>query len=555
MSDPYTEAKIARASIWRAARGVADALLDHSMTVEEAEEQLGIAKREFAQRRSDTGDELYPAKVREPDPRNELGILDPAVDEFVFPSFAYACDVEGVRFLVINDPEINCSGWRIHMRAGEFITEADFLELPVHPEGPRVHLLGDGVGSRAWMVEADWGMTAVAVTLPDGTCHAVPALSSRTSRRGSESSISAREMRHIVPLDRENRWSDLLAVLIEADPASAAELLGLSDRSRQVRVRREVALSVKDRIDLMLDEEIMTPTAVEVKVLSGLGPQQLRRYGELTREVDHHILIFPERMPTATAGTGWRGVTWEELLGAFTTSEKTWVAETAHAWLAHLQGAMPRVDAHTRWNALAGGDDFALSLRARMSWVYGRLRPPAPIEHDLVLSGAGRSAVARMYLPAAVPGYKVIVEAEEKLPVRGWRKISGPAAGAILGPSIKVCLIQCDVDTSANFDWDYLLALWPLMKAGRQDWVTTPAKPKLHDRANWQGMIAKGGPPYLGIGFGEAEAKRSGACMFGARFQLPANVELGGVVDALHETAALMLDMARLKPPTFGGNA
>jgi len=111
------------------------------------------------------------------------------------------------------------------------------------------------------------------------------------------------------------------------------------------------------------------------------------------------------------------------------------------------------------------------------------------------------------------------------------------------------------VDTSANFDWDYLLALWPLMKAGRQDWVTTPAKPKLHDRANWQGMIAKGGPPYLGIGFGEAEAKRSGACMFGARFQLPANVELGGVVDALHETAALMLDMARLKPPTFGGNA
>lgn len=38
MSDPYTEAKIARASMCRAVRGVADALLDHSMTVEEAEE-------------------------------------------------------------------------------------------------------------------------------------------------------------------------------------------------------------------------------------------------------------------------------------------------------------------------------------------------------------------------------------------------------------------------------------------------------------------------------------------------------------------------------------
>jgi len=27
---------------------------------------------------------------------------------------------------------------------------------------------------------------------------------------------------HLVPLDNENRWTDLLAVLIEADPVSAA---------------------------------------------------------------------------------------------------------------------------------------------------------------------------------------------------------------------------------------------------------------------------------------------------------------------------------------------
>lgn len=63
-------------------------------------------------------------------------------------------------------------------------------------------------------------------------------------------------------------------------------------------------------------------------------------------------------------------------------------------------------------------------------------------------------------------------------------------------------------------------------------------------------MVAKGGPKYLGFGFGEAQTKINGQCMFGARFQLPPDITLGGLVTTLEETAGLLLQMAQVQPPT-----
>jgi hypothetical protein len=113
------------------------------------------------------------------------------------------------------------------------------------------------------------------------------------------------------------------------------------------------------------------------------------------------------------------------------------------------------------------------------------------------------------------------------------------------GPSIKVCLLQRDVQTSADFDWDYLLAMWPRMAAARSDWVPNAARPRAaHDRAGHKAMVAKGGPPFLGIGFGEAQTKISGACMFGARVQLPPAVRLGEVAIAVQNLYQLIEEMA-----------
>jgi hypothetical protein len=351
---------------------------------------------------------------------------------------------------------------------------------------------------------------------------------------------------HLLPLANENHWSDLLAVFIEADPATASAALGLHPPLAEPRVRREARGSGKDRIDLLVHDGGELGALIEVKVLSGLGRGQLDRYRTAHPDATAYRLVFPAQLPLhLPPSSEWTSLTWDELLSAFTLSTNSWVAETATAWRAHLNAALPDVGPDTRWNDLQAGEDFVIALRARMSWVYGAMRPPAPIEHDLVESAAGVSWVPRMNLAARQGGYLLRVEAEENLPVRDFPKYASPSQPAPRGPSVKVCLVQAGVTTSAGFDWEYLLSLWQVMGPARDDWVTVPARPKAeHDRLAWQQMVAAGGPKYLGIGFGEAQARRSGECMFGARFQLPPDVPLQRVADELHGTANLMLTLA-----------
>jgi hypothetical protein len=367
---------------------------------------------------------------------------------------------------------------------------------------------------------------------------------------GGDASTRPVAIDHIVPIDRENRWTDLLAVLVETDPQCAASLLGLGDRPHDVRARREVSVTHKGRVDLLLDVDGELRSVIEVKVLSGLGRQQLSQYRAAFPNARSYVLIFPGRLPIDIgAQSEWRAVTWEEVLSAFTGSRHPWVAETASAWSAHLESAMPKVNGSTVWNDLRDGEDFILAIRTRMSWVFGALKPPDPITHDLVPSGAGVGWVARMNLDAAVPGYCVRVEAEERLPVRSYPKWVSATSAKPIGPSVKVCLVQRGFSTSAGFDWNYLLGLWSFMKSAPIEWVTRRAVPRAeHDRANWQAMVNQGGPKYLGIGFGDAQAKRSHECMFGARFQLARDVKLSEVVEALTTTTELMQEMATWSP-------
>lgn len=340
----------------------------------------------------------------------------------------------------------------------------------------------------------------------------------------------------LVPLTSETRWSDLLAVLIATDPACATALLGLPPEPERVRVRREASGGKEYRIDLLVDVDGHLRTVVEVKVLSGLGRNQLARYDKAWPDADRRVLVFPERLPIdGVAQAGWQPLPWEDLLAAFSASRNTWVAQTAAAWHAHLRASTPNLHGTTRWNELLLDEGFVVALRARMAWVRQRMSPPPGVDYDLVSSAAGVSWVARMFTPAARPGYSLLAEAEENLPVRNYPKYAGHGP-AIRGPSVKVCLRQDDVTTSAGFDWGYLLALWPTMHAARNDWVTNTARPKAsHDRAGWESLVQAGGPRFLGVGYGEAQAKISGECMFGARFQLPPNVTLDQTVQALDQ--------------------
>lgn len=360
-----------------------------------------------------------------------------------------------------------------------------------------------------------------------------------------------RSLAHLVPVGNETGWSNLLAVLIETDPSCVAGLFGWADGA-ELRVEREVKVDRRDRLDLLVHADGKLATVVEVKVLSGFGPSQLQRYREARPEAARFVVLYPGRLAVDMHRyEDWDGVTWEAVLTALAASTNRWVAETATAWRQHLDRAVPAVDSATRWNALNEGEDFKVAMRARMSWVFEQLNPPAPLDYDLVGSSAGVSWVARIWAEAAAEGYWVLAEAEERLNVRAYPKTVTATSVAPLGPTLRIFLEQTGVDTSRGFDWDYLHSLWPLMNAERGNWVRNPpAFKSQHDRAGWQGIVAKGAPAYLGIGYGEGQTRRSRSCMFGARFQLDADVTLGEVAAALNGTADLLKRMSVVAPPT-----
>lgn len=360
-------------------------------------------------------------------------------------------------------------------------------------------------------------------------------------------------IRHLVPLENENGWSDLLAVLIETDPVPVAEHLDLGPvAAAQVRVRREHTIDRRDRIDLLIDVDGTLRTAVEAKVLSGLGRDQLTRYRSAWPDAALYALLTPRDFPIQldARSEGWQVLAWETLLEALSGSADGWVARTARAWLAHIDDALPRLHGEVRWNELQPGDSWKLHMRARMAWVFAQLTPPEPIIADLVSSAAGNSWVARMRIPTGVPGYNVVAEAEERTPVRVVPTTVSEGGPRPLGPKILVALQQTGVDTSADFDWDWLQAMWTYMDASGLPWHQgRPGLPSPHDQANQRRIVAAGAPAFLGYGYGHRQTRASRACMFGAQVRLPANVTLTGLVVALSGVSDMIMAMAATTPP------
>jgi hypothetical protein len=361
-------------------------------------------------------------------------------------------------------------------------------------------------------------------------------------------------IRHLLPFDNENRWSDLLALLIERDAHAAAMAFEWSETGSELVVTREAQGEGKDRIDLVVRSSDTLVAVIEVKVIGVLGRHQLERYGRALVGAQRYALVFPHRLPVTATGV-WQPITWESALAAFAASSDEWVAETAIMWREHLESSLPRVKSATVWNEFVADENFPLAVRARCSWVYNRLNPPQGVDLVIIQSGAGVSSVVKMSAQAAGTDYLVAIEFEERLDSREWPSLAPKPAPKVKGPSVKVCLVQTGVDTSAGFDWDYLLALWPTMAAARSDWVAEKPRPRAaHDKEGYQRMVAAGGPSYLGIGFGDAQAAKSHDCMFGARFQLPADITLGELVIVMKDLEKLLQDLA-LVPPPVGATA
>lgn len=114
-------------------------------------------------------------------------------------------------------------------------------------------------------------------------------------------------IRHTLSLENENRWSNLLALLIERDPSSGDEIFRLGHDLNHLTVRREESKSrakdadpttrKSDRTDIVIKIGNEDWSAIEVKVLSGLAPSQLARNEASYPNVKGFNVIYPSRLP------------------------------------------------------------------------------------------------------------------------------------------------------------------------------------------------------------------------------------------------------------------
>lgn len=139
----------------------------------------------------------------------------------------------------------------------------------------------------------------------------------------TELGCNALALRHALPVASESRWSDLLAVLIETDPAPMLAVLKMDQSPTDLRARREVVVSSSDRIDLVIEGSGRTLAVIEVKVLAGLGRRQLERYAAAVPGADRYVLLVPKRLPVhISSAPAWHAVTWEAVLMAYQKSTK-----------------------------------------------------------------------------------------------------------------------------------------------------------------------------------------------------------------------------------------
>lgn len=361
------------------------------------------------------------------------------------------------------------------------------------------------------------------------------------------------DLRFLAPGWNENRWSDLLATLILADPEPLAHFVSgvVVDE-----VRREVSVAGAtvraERLDLLLSASGEPVVAIEAKVLSDLGLDQLQRYEKAFPGVPAYRVLHLTNLPVMVPAP-WQSLTWESLLVAFATSSNPWVARTAQAWCEQLGELVPRVDGATVWNDVP--DDaagFELALRARIAWLASHL-PTDRLHSDFAQSSGGGQWVLRLWKDTSVPNLRVQVEVQEGFGAYEWRP--HPTLrfrDRVKGPAPLIGLRLADTDTSEAFDWTLLKKVFDATVLSGGDpsfaswpWQRTPARPNHPiDRRGWQSIVDAGSPPWLGKGFGMAVAKQKyRECLFGARMQFAPNLTLDTIRAKIRELEDMVLAM------------
>lgn len=360
------------------------------------------------------------------------------------------------------------------------------------------------------------------------------------------------DLSFLLPLSNENAWSDLLATLMTADESTTRRTLGIADGAPLV-VRREVSKARgdrrADRPDVVVEAGGRVVAVLEIKVLSGLGPEQLERYLAYVDDADRDACAFLAVSPRGVRvntqhARAWRNTSWEELIEPFMGSDVPWVAATAAAWRRHLETHVPRVDGASIWNGIVD-EDLLLALRARATYLHDHVVLPHGSMRTTLEIGSGGLWATTVDAPIEGTGYVVRWEVAESLPTQDVVRLVD--ASGLRGPELRFRLVQRGVTTSRAYDWDHLAHLWHEHLA-HEEWITwrrsVPRKKVQWEKDGIARLAELGSPRFLGTGFGDGQARLSGEVELGAVFDMPPTSTLDEITDVLTRVAALGSKMA-----------
>lgn len=332
-------------------------------------------------------------------------------------------------------------------------------------------------------------------------------------------------IRHLTPMGNENRWSDLLALLIELDPGSGTRIFDLRVADALEVRREEVRDSTEDRADLAVrNASGSLETVIECKVGANVDVWQLARYTERWPDSRRFALVTLFDV-TGLIGevARWTALTWRTVFEGFASSEVPTAAQLGSLGLQRLEQELGGCTGDTRWDS-AGHSDWS-----KLGWLFERCQHPG--FHSLVLGLSTTGAPLLCVDTESHDGYCFSIELQDAQIHR-----SGPRKG----PVARLMLVNCGVDTSDAFDWRRLAALQNMIEELALPWKSGAGHRSESERHQ---RDAAGVPGWMSYGYGEKQARKWGWCGFGPAWHLAANAPLAEIAELLVVTlnAALAL--------------